>query len=158
MPSASFSLRGHWNLHQPSVLLSSNAERLVLTPRPLELALFKSLVEQEETIAFPIESLDSIGSSAAEQKQRVGTWVKLKLLFNDGCQTVDPTAKIRVAAGEVDLRSAEIAQHDLSTRNSAASVVSSAPLCTSAQMLPTFTDAAMLLLWLSSKDSGTSTN
>ena len=151
--SMSFRLLNTQSFHQPSVLLSSNAERLVLTPRPLELALFKSLVEQEETIAFPIESLDSIGSSAAEQKQRVG-----KLLFNDGCQTVDPTAKIRVAAGEVDLRSAEIAQHDLSTRNSAASVVSSAPLCTSAQMLPTFTDAAMLLLWLSSKDSGTSTN
>ena len=68
--SMSFRLLNTQSFHQPSVLLSSNAERLVLTPRPLELALFKSLVEQEETIAFPIESLDSIGSSAAEQKQR----------------------------------------------------------------------------------------
>lgn len=114
--------------HQPAVLLSSNAERLVLTPRPLELALFKSLVEQEKAVALPVERFDSVGSSAAKQEQRVGTWIKFELLFNDSRQTIDPTAKICVAAGEVDLRSAEIAQHDLSTRNNAASVASSAPL------------------------------
>jgi len=84
------------SFHQPAVLLSSNAERLVLTPRPLELALFKPFV-------------DSVGSPAAEQEQRVGTRVKPELLFNDGCQSIDPTAKIGVAASEVDLRSAEIA-------------------------------------------------
>ena len=114
--------------HQPAVLLSSNAERLVLTPRPLELALFKPFVEQEKAVALPVERLDSVGSLAAEQEQRVGTRVKPELLFNDGCQSIDPTAKIGVAASEVDLRSAEIAQHDLSTRNNAASVASSAPL------------------------------
>ena len=114
--------------HQPAVLLSSNAERLVLTPRPLELALFKSLVEQEKAVALPVERFDSVGSPAAKQEQRVGTRVKPELLFNDGCQTVNSTAKIGVAAGKVDLRSAEIAQHDLSTRNNAASVASSAPL------------------------------
>ena len=97
------------SFHQPAVLLSSNAERLVLTPRPLELALFKPLVEQEKAVALPVERFDSVGSPAAEQKQRVGTRVKTELLFNDGCQSIDPTAKIGVATGEVDLRSAEIA-------------------------------------------------
>ena len=116
------------SFHQPAVLLSSNAERLVLAAWPLKLTLFKPLVEQEKTIALPVERFDSVGSSAAKQEQCVGTRVKPELLFNDGCQTVDPTAKIGVAAGEIDLRSAEIAQHDLSTRNSAASVASSAPL------------------------------
>ena len=91
------------SFHQPSVLLSSNAERLVLTPRPLELALFKSLVEQEKAVALPVERLDSVGSPAAEQEQRVGTRVKPELLFDDSRQTVNPTAKIGVAAGEVDL-------------------------------------------------------
>ena len=33
------------SFHQPAVLLSSNAERFVLAARPLELTLFKSLVE-----------------------------------------------------------------------------------------------------------------
>ena len=89
--------------HQPAVLLSSNAERLILTARPLELALFKSLVEQEKAIAFPVERFDSVGSPAAKQEQRVGTRVKTKLLFNDSRQTVDSTTKIGVAAGEVDL-------------------------------------------------------
>ena len=107
--SMSFRLLNTQSFHQPSVLLSSNAERLVLTPRPLELALFKSLVEQEKAVARPVERLDSVGSPAAEQKQRVGTRVKPELLFNDGCQSIDPTAKIGVAAGEIDLRSAEIA-------------------------------------------------
>ena len=107
--SMSFRLLNTQSFHQPSVLLSSNAERIVLTPRPLEHALFKSLVEQEKAVALPVERLDSVGSPAAEQEQRVGTRVKPELLFNDGCQTVDPTAKIRVAAGKVDLCSAEIA-------------------------------------------------
>ena len=91
------------SFHQPAVLLSSNAERLVLTPRPLELALFKPFVEQEKAVAFPVERFDSIGSSATKQEQRVGTWIKFELLFNDGRQTIDTTAKISVAAGKVDL-------------------------------------------------------
>ena len=143
--SMSFRLLDTQSFHQPAVLLSSNAERFILTPRPLELTLFKPLVEQEETVALPVERFYSVGSSAAKQEQCVGTRVKPELLFNDSRKTVDTAAKIRVAAGKVDLRSAEITQHDLSTRNRAASVYSSAPLCTTAQMLPIFTDTAMLL-------------
>ena len=76
----------------------------------------------------------------AKQKQYIGIRVKLELLFNDSRQTVNPTAKIRISAGEVDLRSAEIVQHNLNMRNSAASVVSSAPLCISAQIAKLFAD------------------
>lgn len=91
------------SFHQPAVLLSSNAERLVLAARPLKLTLFKPLVEQEKAVTLPVERFDSVGSSAAKQKQCVGTRIKLKLLFNDGCQAIDTAAKIGVAAGEVDL-------------------------------------------------------
>ena len=97
------------SFHQPAVLLSSNAERLVLAAWPLKLTLFTPFVEQEKAVTLPVERFDSVGSPAAEQKQHVGTRVKLELLFNDGRQTVNPTAKIRVATGKVDLRSAEIA-------------------------------------------------
>ena len=107
--SMSFRLLDTQSFHQPAVLLSSNAERFTLTPRPLKLTFFKPLVEQEKAVAFPVERFDSVGSPAAEQKQRVGTRVKTKLLFNDSRQTVDSTTKIRVAAGKVDLCSAEIA-------------------------------------------------
>ena len=107
--SMSFRLLNTQSFHQPSVLLSSNAERIVLTPRPLELAFFQPFVEQEKTIALPVERFDSVGSSAAKQKHRVCTGIKMKLLLNDCRQTVDTAAKIRVAAGKVDLCSAEIA-------------------------------------------------
>ena len=126
--SMSFRLLNTQSFHQPAILLSSNAERLVLTPRPLELALFKPFVEQEKAVGLTVERLDSVGSPAAEQKQRVGTRVKPELLFNDSRQTVNPTAKIGVAAGEVDLCSAEIVQHDFSALNIAVRVASSAPL------------------------------
>ena len=71
------------SFHQPAVLLSSNAERIILAARPLELTLFKPLVEQEKTVALPVERFDSVGSSAAKQEQCVGTRIKFKLLFND---------------------------------------------------------------------------
>ena len=97
------------SFHQPAVLLSSNSERFILAARPLELTLFKPLVEQKKAVSLPVERFDSVGSSAAKQEQCVGTRIKFKLLFNDSRQTIDPTAKIRVAAGKVDLCSAEIA-------------------------------------------------
>ena len=96
------------SFHQPAVLLSSNAERLILAPRPLKLTLFKSFVEQEKTVALPVERFDPVSSSAAKQEQRVGTRVEMKLLFNDCRQTVYSATKIGVTAGEVDLRPAEI--------------------------------------------------
>ena len=107
--SMSLRLLNTQSFHQPAVLLSSNAERLVLAARPLKLTLFKPLVEQKKAVALPVERFDSVGSSAAKQEQCVGTRIKFKLLFNDSRQTIDPTAKIRVAAGKVDLCSAEIA-------------------------------------------------
>ena len=81
--SVCFWLLDTQSFHQPAVLLSSNAERLVLTPWPLELALFKPLVEQEKAIAFPVERFDPVGSSPAKQEQRVCTGIKIKLLLND---------------------------------------------------------------------------
>ena len=81
--SMSFRLLDTQSFHQPPVLLSSNDERLILAPRPLELAFFKPLVEQEKTVALPVECLDPVGSSAAKQEQRVGTRVEMKLLLDD---------------------------------------------------------------------------
>ena len=116
------------SFHQPSVLLWCYTDCFTLVARPLKFAFFKPFVEQKETVAFPVERFDPVGSSAAEQKQCVGAWVELKLLFNDRRQTVDTATKIGVAAGEVDLRPAEIVQHDFSALNIAVWVASSAPL------------------------------
>ena len=92
------------SFHQPAILLRSNAERLILTARPLELAFFKSLVEQEKAVAFPVERFDPVGSSAAKQEQCVGTRIKFKLLFNDSRQTIDPTDRCSRRQGRPSIR------------------------------------------------------
>ena len=71
------------SFHQPAVLLSSNAERLVLAAWPLKLTHFKPLVEQEKAVALPVERFYPVGSPAAKQEQRVGTRVEMKLLLDD---------------------------------------------------------------------------
>ena len=116
------------SFHQPTVLLRCDAACFIFAPRPLELAFFKPLVEQEITVALTIQRFDSVSSPAAKQEQRVCAGIKIKLLLNDSRQTVDTAAKIGVAAGEVDLRPAEIVQHDFSALNIAVRVASSAPL------------------------------
>ena len=116
------------SFHQPTVLLRCDAACFILAPRPLELAFFQPFVEQEKTVALPIQRFDSVSSPAAKQEQRVCAGIKFELLFNDSRQTVYSATKIGVAAGEVDLRPAEIVQHDFSALNIAVRVASSAPL------------------------------
>ena len=48
------------SFHQPAVLLRSNTERLILTTRPLELTLFKPLVEQKKAFGSSSERLDDL--------------------------------------------------------------------------------------------------
>ena len=99
--SMSFRLLDTQSFHQPAVLLSSNAERLVLAARPLKPALFKPLVEQEKTVAFPVESFDPVGSSSAEQEQAVLVDFIAILQHDDLCQSIDATAQVSVTAGDV---------------------------------------------------------
>lgn len=115
-------------LHEPAVLLRSQASCLTFMPWPLEYAGLQPLIQQKESVAFPVQRLDSVTSSAAEQKQRVGEWIQLKLLLNQGCKTVDAKAQICVAAGDVHtVGSGEVRQHDFSTRSTASTVAASAP-------------------------------
>ena len=115
-------------LHEPAVLLRSQSSCLALVPRPLEYAGLQPLIQQEESVAFPVERLDPVTSSAAEQKQRVGEWIQLKLLLNQSCKAVDAKAKICVAAGDIHtIGSGEVRQHDFSTRSTASTVAASAP-------------------------------
>ena len=116
-------------LHEPTVLLRCQAPGFTVLPWPLEAAGLQPLVQQHETITLPVQGLDSIPSSAAEQEQLVGKWIQVKLLLDKGCQPVDATAQVGVAAGNVHPVSAgEIRQHDFNTRSTASTVAASAPL------------------------------
>ena len=116
-------------LHEPPVLLGCQAPCFAFVPGPLEAAGLQPLVQQHETITLPVQSLDPILPSAAEQEQRIAEGFQLHLLLDQGGQTVDPTAKIRIAALDVNMvGSVEIIQHDFTARSTASTVAASAPL------------------------------
>ena len=68
--SVRFRLPNTQAFHQPAVLLRCDTECFVLVARPLEPAFFKAFVEKQEAVAFPVECLDSVCSSAAKQEHR----------------------------------------------------------------------------------------
>ena len=116
-------------LHEPAVLLGSKCPGLTFISGPLEAARLQPLVQQNESIPLPVQGLDPVPSSAAEEEQGVAERIQLHLLLDQGGQTVDPTAQIRAAALDEDVVSTtEIIQHDFTARSTASTVVASAPL------------------------------
>ena len=123
-----FGLFNLQSFHQPAVLLRRQHLRLNFGSRPLVRSLLQPLVEENEAIPFPVQPLDPVPPSAAEREQRVGKWVKFKLLLDDACQAVYATAKIRIPAGNVDfVGSAEVVQHVLNAWQIAFTVSAFAP-------------------------------
>ena len=116
-------------LHEPAVLLGCEHLCFTFLPGPLEAAGLQPLVQQNETVALPVQGLDPVPPSAAEQEQRIAEWIQLNLLLDRGGESVDPTAKIRIAALDVNMvGSGEIIQHDFTARSTASTVAASAPL------------------------------
>ena len=115
-------------LHEPAVLLGSQRSGFPFRPGPLERTRFQPLVKQHKSVAFPVQRLDSVPPSAAEQEQGVGEGIQVKLLLHHGGQPVNAPPQVGVAAGNVDLvRSREIAQHDFRIRSTVSTVAASAP-------------------------------
>lgn len=103
-------------LHEPAELLWGKLLRFGFRARPLKYSAFQTFIQQHEAVALPVQCLDAVAASAAEEKQCACEWVQLKLLLDDGCQSVNPASKIRVATGHIHLlRAGEIIQHDLKT-------------------------------------------
>ena len=71
--------------------------------RPLIRALFQSLVQQDEAVLFPVQALDPVPPTPAEQEQCVGKWIQFKLLLDEARQTVYAFTQICVATGNIDL-------------------------------------------------------
>lgn len=64
---------------------------------------FQPLVQEDESVLLPIQTLDPIPSPSAEQEQRICEWVQVKLLLNQDRKAIDPFPQIRVSAGNVDM-------------------------------------------------------
>ena len=114
--------------HEPAVLLRCQQSGFLLTARPLEIAGLQALVQQQKSIALPVQCFDPVPASAAEQEQRIGEWIQLELLLDYAGQTIDSPSEIGVATGNIDLvSSGKIIQHDCRIRRSMAVVSASAP-------------------------------
>ena len=89
------------SFHEPAVLLRREQPYLSLIPRPLVDAALQALVQQNESILFPIQSLDPIPAPSAEKKQCIREGVQIEFLLHHSGQTVDAFSQICVAACKV---------------------------------------------------------
>ena len=87
--------------HQPTKFLPAELPRLRLGAWPLEIPAFHALVQQDETVAFPKQGLDSVTALSAKQKQAIGKRVKLKLFSYDSGQTVNTATHIGIPTGQI---------------------------------------------------------
>ena len=116
-------------LHEPAVLLGCQASCFAFVPGPLEAAGLQSLVQRHKVVALPVQSLDPVSPSAAEEEQRIGEGVQPELLFDKSGQAVNPKPEVGAAAGDYDaVCTGEICQHDFRPRSTVSTVVASAPL------------------------------
>ena len=115
-------------LHEPAILLRSQGSGLTFLPGPLEGTGLQTLVQQNKSVAFPIQCFDSVPASAAKKEQCIGKRIQIELLLNQRCQSVYPLAQVCIPAGNIHtLGAAEIAQHDFRMRSTISTVAASAP-------------------------------
>ena len=63
-------------LHEPAILLRCQHSGFTLISGPLKAAPLQSLVQQHKAVALPVQSLDPVPPSVAEQKQRIGKGIQ----------------------------------------------------------------------------------
>ena len=117
------------SLHEPAVLLGSQRPGFAFFSWPLEAAGLQPLVQQDKSIAFPVQRLDSIPASATEEKECIGEWIQVELLLYNGSQSVYTTTQVSVATCDIyPVCSGEVRQHDCKIRSTVSTVAASAPL------------------------------
>jgi hypothetical protein len=87
--------------HEPSVLLKRQSLSFRATSRPLKTAAFKPLVQKDKPVTLPVQRLNPVAATPAEQKERVCERIQLKLLLNKTGKAIDTTSEICVSAGYV---------------------------------------------------------
>ena len=116
------------SLHEPAVLLRCQCPGFAFFTGPLEITGLQPFVQQDKTVSFPIQRFDSIPASSAEKKQRIRKGIQMKLLPDQYCQTVYPTAQVGITAGNIHpVGSGEVSQHDFRMRSTVSTVAASAP-------------------------------
>ena len=115
-------------LHQPAILLRRQGLHLFPAPGPLKAAALQTLIQQQKAVSLPVQRLESVPSSPAEQEQRPLKRVHLKLGFYQIGQPINASPQVCVSAGDVHRAAAvKIVQHDFAAWRIACSVAPSAP-------------------------------
>ena len=90
--------------HQPVKLPPGKIPDLRLLPGPLIAAMDRQpLVDQNKAIRFTEQSFDPVPSSSTEKEESTGRRIHLKLVFDNGAESVNGFPHIGIAADNVDL-------------------------------------------------------
>lgn len=93
--------------------MESQFAYFLFTSWPLVSTLFQAFVQENETVALPVECFHAVPAADAEEEQRIGEWIQLELLLGQGRQTVDPFPEVRIAVGNVDfIYTGKVIQHN----------------------------------------------
>ena len=98
-------------LHEPAILLRCQGSCFAFFPGPLKGTGLQSFIQQEKSVAFPVQGFDSVSAPATEKKQRIAERVQVKLLLNHGGQAVNSTAQVGIAALSTDKNNAAYPHH-----------------------------------------------
>ena len=88
-------------LHEPAILLRCQCPGFAFLPRPLEITRLQALIQQDKSVSFPVQCLNSVSAPAAEEKQCIGERIQIELLLDQYSQSVYSTAQICITAGNI---------------------------------------------------------
>ena len=88
--------------HEPAELLRGQFLQFLSCPRPLVLATLEPFIQENVSICIPIQGLDSVGSSSAEDEQGVGLRVHVESVLNNRSKSIDTASEITVAYRNID--------------------------------------------------------
>ena len=90
--------------HQPVKLPPGKIPDLRLFPGPLIAAADRqALIDQNEAVRFPEQGFDPVPSSSTEKEESTGRRIHLKLVLDNGTESVNGFPHIGVATDNVDL-------------------------------------------------------
>lgn len=88
---------------EPAELLLRDLQHVLWLIRPLVLAIFEALVEQQEACLIPEQALDAVFATAAEQEERRLVRVQMEPRDNQGGKPVDGLPHVCMATGQIDM-------------------------------------------------------
>ena len=84
-------------------LLLRDLQHVLWLIRPLILAIFEALVEQQEACLIPEQALDAVLATTAEQEKCRLVRVQMEPRDNQGGKPVDGLPHFRMATGQIDM-------------------------------------------------------